>query len=153
MHWRANVHSQVDAEIAAELEKVDRALHNSTRSQVWLKPKAKAATPQTASKPPRFVCASGEMNPAVCQNGMTMVCFWWSRVANEPKEFVSRALDTNSNEFRLVRQTCSGRPAEKRRTDLFRHWVLGLGAGDLVIKVPSQSLQIESPMSCSSITG
>jgi hypothetical protein len=35
--------------------------------------------------------------------------------------------------------------AEKRRTDLFRHWVLGLGAGDLIIKVPSQSLQIELP--------
>ncbi len=34
---------------------------------------------------------------------------------------------------------------EKRRTDLFRHWVLGLGAGDLIIKVPSQSLQIELP--------
>ena len=33
--------------------------------------------------------------------------------------------------------------AEKRRTDLFRHWVLGFGAGDLIIKVPSQSLQIE----------
>jgi hypothetical protein len=35
--------------------------------------------------------------------------------------------------------------AEKRRTDLFRHWVLGFGAGDLIIKVPSQSLQIELP--------
>jgi hypothetical protein len=35
--------------------------------------------------------------------------------------------------------------AEKRRSDLFRHWVLGLGAGDLIIKVPSQSLQIELP--------
>jgi hypothetical protein len=35
--------------------------------------------------------------------------------------------------------------AEKRRTDLFRHWILGLGAGDLIIKVPSQSLQIELP--------
>jgi hypothetical protein len=35
--------------------------------------------------------------------------------------------------------------AEKRRTDLFRHWVLGLGAGDLVIKIPSQALQIELP--------
>jgi hypothetical protein len=34
---------------------------------------------------------------------------------------------------------------EKRRTDLFRHWILGLGAGDLVIKVPGQSLQIELP--------
>src|SRR5262249_46417129 len=30
--------------------------------------------------------------------------------------------------------------AEKRRTDLFRHWILGFGAGDLIIKVPSQSL-------------
>jgi hypothetical protein len=35
--------------------------------------------------------------------------------------------------------------AEKRRTDLFRHWVLGFGAGDLIIKVPTQSLQIELP--------
>jgi hypothetical protein len=35
--------------------------------------------------------------------------------------------------------------AEKRRSDLFRHWVLGFGAGDLIIKVPSQSLQIELP--------
>jgi hypothetical protein len=34
---------------------------------------------------------------------------------------------------------------EKRRTDLFRHWVLGLGAGDLILKVPGQSLQIELP--------
>src|SRR5262249_10101381 len=30
---------------------------------------------------------------------------------------------------------------EKRRTDLFRHWVLGFGAGDLIIKVPSQSVE------------
>jgi hypothetical protein len=35
--------------------------------------------------------------------------------------------------------------AEKRRSDLFRHWVLGFGAGDLIIKIPSQSLQIELP--------
>jgi hypothetical protein len=35
--------------------------------------------------------------------------------------------------------------AEKRRTDLFRHWVLGFGAGDLIIKVPNQSLHIEFP--------
>jgi hypothetical protein len=34
---------------------------------------------------------------------------------------------------------------EKRRTDLFRHWVLGFGSGDLVIKVPSQALEIELP--------
>jgi hypothetical protein len=34
---------------------------------------------------------------------------------------------------------------EKRRTDLFRYWVLGFGAGDLVIKVPSQALEIELP--------
>jgi hypothetical protein len=24
-----------------------------------------------------------------CQNGMTMVCFGWSRVANEQREFIS----------------------------------------------------------------
>jgi hypothetical protein len=35
--------------------------------------------------------------------------------------------------------------AEKRRTDLFRHWILGFGAGDLIIKIPSQSVQIELP--------
>jgi hypothetical protein len=35
--------------------------------------------------------------------------------------------------------------AEKRRTDLFRHWILGFGAGDLIIKIPSQALQIELP--------
>jgi hypothetical protein len=34
---------------------------------------------------------------------------------------------------------------EKRRTDLFRHWILGLGAGDLIVKIPSQALQIELP--------
>jgi hypothetical protein len=34
---------------------------------------------------------------------------------------------------------------EKRRTDLFRHWILGFGAGDLIIKVPSQALEIEQP--------
>jgi hypothetical protein len=33
--------------------------------------------------------------------------------------------------------------AEKRRTDLFRHWILGFGAGDLIIKIPGQSKQIE----------
>jgi hypothetical protein len=35
--------------------------------------------------------------------------------------------------------------AEKRRTDLFRYWILGFGAGDLIVKVPSQALQIEFP--------
>ncbi|HKA53204.1 MAG TPA: hypothetical protein VKJ47_06035 [Candidatus Binatia bacterium] len=35
--------------------------------------------------------------------------------------------------------------AEKRLSDLFRHWILGFGAGDLIIKVPSQSLQIVLP--------
>jgi hypothetical protein len=34
---------------------------------------------------------------------------------------------------------------EKRRTDLFRYWVLGFGAGDLIIKVPSQGMEIELP--------
>ncbi len=34
---------------------------------------------------------------------------------------------------------------EKRRTDLFRHWVLGLGAGDLIVKLPSQGLNVEFP--------
>jgi hypothetical protein len=34
---------------------------------------------------------------------------------------------------------------EKRRTDLFRHWVLGLGAGDLIVKIPGQAMQIELP--------
>ncbi len=34
---------------------------------------------------------------------------------------------------------------QKRRTDLFRHWILGLGAGDLIIKVPTQNVQIELP--------
>ncbi len=35
--------------------------------------------------------------------------------------------------------------AEKSRTDLFRYWILGFGAGNMIIKVPSQSLQIEFP--------
>src|SRR5262249_18446608 len=35
--------------------------------------------------------------------------------------------------------------AEKKLSDLFRHWILGFGAGDLIIKVPGQSLQIELP--------
>jgi hypothetical protein len=34
---------------------------------------------------------------------------------------------------------------EKRRSDLFRHWILGFGAGDLIIKIPSQAMQIELP--------
>jgi hypothetical protein len=34
---------------------------------------------------------------------------------------------------------------EKRRTDLFRYWILGFGAGDMIVKVPSQALQIEFP--------
>src|SRR5262249_44283979 len=34
---------------------------------------------------------------------------------------------------------------EKRPTDYLRHWLLGFGAGDLVIKVHSQSLEIELP--------
>jgi hypothetical protein len=31
---------------------------------------------------------------------------------------------------------------QKRRSDLFRHWVLGLGAGDLIISVPSLGKEI-----------
>jgi hypothetical protein len=34
---------------------------------------------------------------------------------------------------------------EKRPNDLLRHWILGLGAGDLVITVPGRGLQIEFP--------
>ncbi len=34
---------------------------------------------------------------------------------------------------------------EKRRTDYFRHWILGLGAGDIIIKVPGQNVIIEFP--------
>jgi hypothetical protein len=33
----------------------------------------------------------------------------------------------------------------KRRSDLVRHWLLGLGAGDLVISVPNQSREIVMP--------
>jgi hypothetical protein len=33
----------------------------------------------------------------------------------------------------------------KRRSDLFRHWILGLGAGDLVIDIPNQSQEIVLP--------
>jgi hypothetical protein len=33
----------------------------------------------------------------------------------------------------------------KRRSDVIRHWVLGLGAGDLVISVPNQSREIVLP--------
>ena len=33
----------------------------------------------------------------------------------------------------------------KRRSDLIRHWVLGLGAGDLIISVPNQSREIVMP--------
>jgi hypothetical protein len=33
----------------------------------------------------------------------------------------------------------------KRRSDLIRHWILGLGAGDLVISVPNQSREIVMP--------
>jgi hypothetical protein len=35
--------------------------------------------------------------------------------------------------------------AEKRKTDYFRHWVLGLGAGDIIITVPNQNVTIEMP--------
>src|SRR5262249_41656126 len=31
---------------------------------------------------------------------------------------------------------------QKRRSDMFRHWILGLGAGDLVITVPNQAREI-----------
>jgi hypothetical protein len=34
---------------------------------------------------------------------------------------------------------------QKRRSDLFRHWVLGLGAGDLVISVPALGKEIVLP--------
>jgi hypothetical protein len=34
---------------------------------------------------------------------------------------------------------------EKRRSDLFRHWLLGLGTGDLVIQVPNQGKEILLP--------
>jgi hypothetical protein len=33
----------------------------------------------------------------------------------------------------------------KRRSDLFRHWVLGLGSGDLVLDVPNQGTEIVLP--------
>jgi hypothetical protein len=33
----------------------------------------------------------------------------------------------------------------KRRSDLFRHWVLGLGAGDLIVYVPAQNKEIVLP--------
>ena len=33
----------------------------------------------------------------------------------------------------------------KKRSDLIRHWILGLGAGDLVITVPNQSREIVMP--------
>jgi hypothetical protein len=34
---------------------------------------------------------------------------------------------------------------QKRRSDLFRQWVLGLGAGDLVISVPTLGKEIVLP--------
>jgi hypothetical protein len=34
---------------------------------------------------------------------------------------------------------------QKRRSDLFRHWVLGMGAGDMVITVPNQGPEIVLP--------
>jgi hypothetical protein len=34
---------------------------------------------------------------------------------------------------------------QKRRSDLFRHWVLGLGSGDLIIQVPNQGQEILLP--------
>jgi hypothetical protein len=33
----------------------------------------------------------------------------------------------------------------KRRSDLFRHWILGLGAGDLIINVPNQNKEMVLP--------
>jgi hypothetical protein len=36
---------EVDAEIAAELEEVDRAMHNPDRSTVWLRLKARTTPP------------------------------------------------------------------------------------------------------------
>jgi hypothetical protein len=35
--------------------------------------------------------------------------------------------------------------AQKRKMDLFRQWLLGFGAGDLIIKIPGQAMQIELP--------
>jgi hypothetical protein len=35
--------------------------------------------------------------------------------------------------------------AQKRKMDLFRQWVLGFGAGDLIIMIPGQAMQIELP--------
>jgi hypothetical protein len=34
---------------------------------------------------------------------------------------------------------------EKKKSDLFRQWFLGFGAGDLIIKIPGQAMQIELP--------
>lgn len=34
---------------------------------------------------------------------------------------------------------------QKRRSDLFRHWILGLGSGDLVVTVPNMSKEIVLP--------
>jgi hypothetical protein len=33
----------------------------------------------------------------------------------------------------------------KQRSDLFRHWILGMGAGDLIINIPNQSKEIMLP--------
>jgi hypothetical protein len=35
--------------------------------------------------------------------------------------------------------------AEKKKSDLFRQWILGFGAGDLIIKIPGQAKEIELP--------
>ena len=35
---------------------------------------------------------------------------------------------------------------EKQRTDLFRHWILGLGAGDLIVRTSgAQGHQLDFP--------
>jgi hypothetical protein len=34
---------------------------------------------------------------------------------------------------------------QKRRSDLFRHWILGLGTGDLIIGLPNQNKEIVLP--------
>jgi hypothetical protein len=34
---------------------------------------------------------------------------------------------------------------QKRRSDLFRHWILGLGSGDLVIQIPNLGTEIVLP--------
>jgi len=65
---------EIDIEIAAELEEVDRALQNPNRSPIWLKLKAQASRIIRWPSPPLRLLATQPL----ARPTWTMIFFWTS---------------------------------------------------------------------------